>query len=235
MSHDLYIGAYWGPRRESMEKCADRLLCCLRGISHCNDVFKRWFEKGRSRKSALKKEVDLESREQILRLLQSGRHRRDLDKSIIDDLGFHVEIWNGAEEKKAVPFSAICGSYNINPNLSNAVVLDLPEDFGEVAEKECCTELLAVVARAWEPEWAGVISRASRDSRPFDSPFVDWMVYVNHRDVDQSKLPSTAYVHVIDRLGTIVVVQDRPIDPANPIDLSNVKKVSAAVSECPNY
>lgn len=227
---DLYAGAYWGPRRESIDRCADRFIDCLAGIAKFGDVFAKWYEKGKSSRDARARIIDVQSRESVVRLLEKGRNRRDIDGSVIADLGFHLGVWNGAGRQRAASFSVTCGLYNQNPNLSNAVVLNLPEDLGELADKERCVELLAALVRAWEPEWAGVISTASRNSRPFRSPFVDWIVYVNRR-VDRSKLPSAASVKVVDGLGTIILVQEHPIDPSNPMDIANVRMTELIVKQ----
>lgn len=232
MSGDLYVGAYWGPRQEDAGQCADRLTACFQGLHDCDKVFAKWFERGKSRREALKKPVDVRSKDIVRRLLEAGRHRRDLDRIVMDDLGFTVGLWNGGSDSRSVSISICCGLYSENPHLRNSVVIDLPEDLGSLADKDRCVQILKCVAKTWEPDWAGVISRTSRNARPFNPglPFVDWMIYVNQIGIVPLVLPATATTMELAGKGTIVIVQNHPIDPANAADLSNVNAVSASLS-----
>lgn len=229
---DLYIGAYWGPRQESVGQCADRLMACLDRLRDCDEVFSQWFEKGKSRRDALALPIDLRSQEKTLQLLESGRSKRDLDRTTIDDLGFRVNLWNGQASTQSATISISCGIYAENPHLRNSVVLDLPEDLGGLADKDHCVQVLKCVAETWEPDWAGVISRTSRNARSFNPalPFVDWMVYVNQIGIVPAGLPARATKMELTGKGTVVIVQDHPIDPSNPADLSNVNAVRASLS-----
>ena len=225
---DLYIGAYWGPRQESVGQCADRLMACLERLRDCDEFFSQWFEKGKSRRDALALPFDLRSKEKTLQLLESGRSKRDVDRTTIEDLGFRIDLWNGKASTRAAAISVRCGLYAENPHLRNSVVIDLPEDLGGLADKDHCAQVLKCVAETWEPDWAGVISRTSRNARSFNPalPFVDWMFYINRLGIDRAKLPDSATAFEVDGKGTLVIVQDRPIDPVNRADLSNANAVA---------
>ena len=80
---NLYIGAYWGSRQESVGQCADRLMACLLGLRDCDEVFANWFEKGKSRKTVFALTFDYLAKEKRLQLLLSGRNKRDLDRTIM--------------------------------------------------------------------------------------------------------------------------------------------------------
>jgi hypothetical protein len=229
---DLYIGAYWGPRQESVAQCAERLMACLERLHDCDEVFSQWFEKGKSRKDALSKPFEFRAEDNVLRLLEASRHRHELDRSVMDDLGFMVGLWNGGSDVRSTSLSVTCGSYIENLNLRNSVVLDLPEELGGLADKDHCVQVLKCVAETWEPDWAGVISRTSRNARSFNPavPFVDWMVYINQIGIFPAGLPATATKLELTGKGTVVIVQDHPIDPYKPADLSNVNAVSASLS-----
>lgn len=230
--NELYLGAYWGPRQESIDECANRLMACLERLHECNDAFANWFEKGKSRKSALHNPLDFQSREKVLSILAAGRHRRNLDRSVIDDLGFHIGLWNGYSDFRSVAISVSCGLYCESPHLRNSVVLDLPEELGSVSGKDQCIKILNVVADTWEPDWAGVISETSRNVRQINPelPFVDWMFYINRIGIDHTKLPATATAREIEGKGTVIIVQDRPIDPACQHDLANANAIEMMLS-----
>lgn len=225
---DLYIGAYWGPRKESSEQCADRLATCLKELASVSDVFSSWFEKGRSRRDALTHPIQQDG---ILALVKSGSNKRDSDKSAIEDLGFRVGLWNGASEEHSVSLSVTCGSYSQVAGLGNSVVLNFPENLGTLTKREQASEVLASIARAWEPQWAGIISRASRNARPFTpgAPFVDWMIYLSELGSAPSKLPASASVVSVDDLGIIIITQEYPIDANDQSHVQNVQAVEAAI------
>jgi hypothetical protein len=107
-------------------------------------------------------------------------------------------------------------------------VLDLPDELANAAGKDRCLAILTAVVDAWEPDWAGVISRISRNSRSPNpaSPFVDWMVYINRPGINYSSLPSAATTSNIGGRRVVVVVQDRPINPASQADVENADAVA---------
>ena len=96
-------------------------------------------------------------------------------------------------------------------------------------QTERMARVLSVVSRAWEPDWAGVMSRRSMDMRKFDgnSPFVDWMVYVP-QDVSSPEPPAS--VTRLPGLGSIVVVQPTPPSPDDPEATTRAKHISDLIS-----
>jgi hypothetical protein len=56
------------------------------------------------------------------------------------------------------------------------------------------------------------------------------MVYINQIGIFPAGLPATATKLELTGKGTVVIVQDHPIDPYKPADLSNVNAVSASLS-----
>src|SRR5687768_756609 len=101
MIERYYLGAYWGNRKETAAECAERAVALLQWLSRCDEAFGRWFQGGRSRKEALQREVRPDPA--VLRpLLERGRNRRDDDRSVIEELGFRMGLWNGAADSDAV-------------------------------------------------------------------------------------------------------------------------------------
>jgi hypothetical protein len=226
---DLYVGSYWAARKEDLQQSADRLLACLVGLKERNPAFAQWYEKGTSRMDSLKRPVDLRNNERLSQILEAGRHRRDADGSSISELGFHCGLWNGGSGTMSASISVTCGSHSANPNLRNAVVITLPTLSSGLSCAQCYLDVLKTVAEAWEPEWGGVISESSRNARCSDpaAPFVDWMLYINRIDIDHANLPATAKAVNVAGKGTVIIVQERPIDPNQQLDLANVDKVAA--------
>ena len=236
ISIDYFLGAYWKARKESIDECAERLLLFFAALSTCEEILSTWYEKGRSQKQAMQKRVDIRSRDYMLNLLERGRHRRDIPRTVIEDLGFRIGVWNGADKiEKEAGLSITCGSYNPNPNLGNAVVLNLPRELGDLCQSKRMAAVLASAATAWEPAWAGIMNHNTVGARKFKGggPFVDWMLYLSKNQVPQvPSLPQPANVQQVGKLGSIIVVQKEPPDPTNLEHLRNIEQVEAALKTC---
>jgi len=231
MSDDFYVAGYWGPRRESIVECAERLTRCLSFLAECNELFAAWYDKGKSRKDARARQVYPAQREQVLAILEKGRHWTDVPRTLMEDLGFSVGLWNGTSDETASSFRTHCGCYSDVKGLWNNALVEPPGRITAFATVTMMCGILKALITAFEPEWGGVIDGDSRDARncPIGRPVVDWIFYINRLDIDLSKLPPSASIQPVENLGTIIVVQDRPIDPTNPQDLQNIKMVEAAL------
>ena len=127
------LRAYWGTRRESAESCAERLYRFFEAIKTSDDVFAKWYHRGRSRKEALQKPIRTGDMAEIISLVEAGRNRYDVGKQPIDDLGFGVGIWNGGNEPgRDITLSVRCGLYSETPGLGNIVTLHFPEELGRL-------------------------------------------------------------------------------------------------------
>lgn len=232
MAVDLYIGAYWKARQESAHQCASRLSRLLVELARCDAVFASWCKKARKRRDATQSQIGIDDVEALSDLLEAGRNRRDIDNRAIDDLGYRVGIWNGEATSKAVSLSVTCGAYSPNAQLGNSVVLDFPEELGDLAKWDHTIQVLSAVAQAWEPDWAGVISRASRERRNFQPgvPFVDWMLYLSNQIYSVPEIQQACSVQPVDDLGTIVVVQTSPIEADNAAHVEAVRAVEEALA-----
>lgn len=230
MNTSLFLGAYWSARQESIEGCADRLYRMFSELSSCDQTVATWYELARSRKQALARQVAFGNRDYLLDLLNRGRHRRDSDRTVIEELGFGIGLWNGGDEEKAANISVHCGSYC--EQVGNSVVLDLPEDLGDLGRPERMAAVLASVVRAWEPDSGGVMSNAAMKAKDYRVavPFVDWMFYVSYKLARRiPPLAPPARVQEVEGLGSIIVVQDERPDRANPEHVRNIERVEAAL------
>jgi hypothetical protein len=229
---DLYIGAYWKARKETSGGCADRLARFLTALSACGPVFSAWYKRGKTHRQAKPGEIHFEDKDCLLDLLEQGRNRTDVGKQVIEDLGFHIGMWNRRESQNEVGLSVTCGLYSTAPGLGgNCVVIDLPEELGDLRQTQRMANVLVAVATSWEPDWAGVISRKSREARNFvpGKPFVDWMLYVSSRLAANPTVPEPSSVIPVDAIGSVIVVQSEPVKADSPTDLQRVKAVETAL------
>jgi hypothetical protein len=166
--------------------------------------------------------------------LERGRNRRDIGREVIDELGFNVGLWSGPAADREVGLSIQCGLYwkSTNPgvSLSNNVVLTLPKRLEDLGSAENMAKVLSVVATAWEPAWAGVMSRDAMNARDFDAdrPFVDWMTYVPSRI---SEVPAPSSVQQLPGHGSIVVVQATPPSGSEPHELARIRQIDELVQK----
>ncbi len=231
MNSRFFLGAYWPARKESIDQCAGRLLGFFGDLVTCDSALSTWYELGRSREQALEKPADVQNQDYLLKLLDRGRNRRNVERKVIEELGFHISLWNGAGEGKDTGLAVTCGLYWVSPtqnaSLSNCVTVDLPEQLGDLGRAEQMKHLLTTVVRAWEPEWAGVMSREAMRTRSFDArrPFVDWMVFVP-RSV--GLLPPPSSVTDLEN-GSLIVVQPEPPSRSAPEDQSNIQRIEELV------
>jgi hypothetical protein len=229
---DFNVGAYWKARKETVHACADRLVRFLKALASCDPLFAAWYKLGKSRRQAKQVEIDFKNKDCLLDLLDRGRHRKDIGKGVMEDLGFSVGMWNGGETTKMVGLSITCGLYSTVPGLGgNCVVINLPEELGDLREAERMASVLIGVVKCWEPDWAGVISRKSRNTRNFvpGKPFVDWMLYGSNKLMPNPKVPEPSLVIPVDALGSLIIVQQEPVEANNPIHLQRVKAVESAL------
>ncbi len=227
------LGAYWGPREESAEECAERLHRYFLEIAQISDVFAAWFKKGYSRKQASQHQVDVSDRSQVLELIEAGRNRRDFGGEVIEELGFQIGLWNAQEAEKSVGLRVMCGLYADIPGLSgNVVLLGFPARLDELGELGTAKEVVAATVRCWEPEWAGVFSDDAMRSRAFDAlvPFIDWIVYVCDPSSLPERLPKSVSAAHIDDLGWMVALCERAPHPEDLVHLRRVQEVERALS-----
>ncbi len=229
----FYVGAYWKARKESVAECTDRLSEFLSRLSASHEVYSTWYEKGMKRRNIAQKKVDISDRSRLVGLLVKGRSRADdVKRSIIEDLGFSVSLWNGQPEAKAVSFNVACGIFFSSPHFANCVVLDLPDALQDFAQSSRVVEVVRLVAECWEPDWGGAISRMSREQRGYSDggPFVDWIVYLSDAIATVAAVPAPSRVERVGRLGSIVVVQDEPVALGGPAHLDRLARVERAIS-----
>jgi hypothetical protein len=230
MDDRFLLRAYWGPRKETIDKCADRLGQFLARIAVRSDSLAAWFEKSRSRRKATEKAID-SGKDGLMDLLRRCQNREDTTGDVIEDLGFHVALWNGRRGKEVSSLSIKCGMHCSVPGVGfNCVLLNLPEDLGTLANGVAMAQLFADTVESWEPERATVCSELAVDNRGFDArrPFVDWMVYVAELKIAATSVPDAADVRQVAS-GTMIVVEDGPENAIASEHLHKVVQIENAI------
>lgn len=227
MNSRLILGAYWGARQEPLEICAEKLFNFITVIQDYHEVFAHWYRRGRSRADALGSEIDVESLQELLAMLEAGQNRRDTDKGIIENLGFGLGMWNGAEPDMAASLDVRCGLFSKVAGLTNSLVLNFPKELGRLRDCEATGKLLAVAATFWDPDWAGIFSNEAMKSRDWElKPFVDWIVYVPQKI---ASVPPPSSLRHLEKGGSLIVVQPDPPILGNPDDQKRIREIEQII------
>jgi hypothetical protein len=176
---NFYVGAYWGPRKESALDCAKRLSNCLSQLGVAHPTLASWHPKGASRAAASGASVSVVP-EDLAQLLARGRNRRDVDGSVIEELGFSAGLWN--RKSVAVAFSVTCGSYLSIGSIMNSFVIQLPAPEAEALElyePRIAQAITYSLVDSWDPEWATWASFSMREVQGQSSaPIFGWLTYL---------------------------------------------------------
>lgn len=222
VTEPFVLGAYWGPRRESVDACAMRLSRCLRELGSAHEVLASWYRKGTGRAARQKPPVatDVES---LRDLLLAGRNRTDFGREVIEELGFSVDLWN--RNPVEVGLGIHCGSHTTVAGIMNSFVLDLPKPDASSAplfSRDVAGGLVRTAAWCWEPDWAVLTTSSLRERQAAGprEPSVGWVTYLR----DPRPIPNTLPTGVIaERLngGTLLLVggsaEDVPVDTVDSL------------------
>jgi hypothetical protein len=223
----LFLGAYWQSRKESIAVCSRHSRDFFCKISQLGARLSKWYELGESRKDALRRKARLDDLSYWKGLLSQGRHRTDLGNKVMHDLGFSFGLWNGGPDTAACGVHIHCGDYA--GTLTNCLAMDI-----RIADPSAILpEVLRITADVWQPDWAGVMSKAAMDRRNYNAsrPFVDWMTYISDRWLpDPPKLAAPSVVEQVPG-GTLIVVQETPPDVDNPEDQRSVRAAKRAIEK----
>lgn len=161
----LFVGAYWGPRAESREACADRLSKFLRELAERDSIFSQWFKKAMSRKKA---SVAIPTEPIALAPHLKGNHR-DIGGELISELGFSFSAWTGREANVSVSLDVACGAYS--HLVGNSVLVSF--DPAASPSLDLLQEIMKTAVAAFDPEEA-VVNSTERLS-PY-APLPAWKV-----------------------------------------------------------
>src|SRR5690606_21433638 len=83
------------------------------------------------------------------------------------DFGYSFAAWNGRPESaESIALSITCAATPLYPDWGNSVEFRLPRPADAIPtlhEPDVLLGILRVVANAWEPDWAVLISHEYRD------------------------------------------------------------------------
>lgn len=212
-----FIGAYWGNRKESLSSCAARLEGFLAEISGISADFKPWFKKSHSKKETLNRSVAF-SAQTLATELAKGSNKRDVDGSLIEDLGFRLDLWNGSDDSRSVGLNVLCGA--AVDGINNACVLKYWQLGLEAAfpQTSKAVDIVTAMVRHWDPDWVTVTSYdvlqiLEKDLGVVRRLLPGWIMYCADRVISGVKWPAVySRARCLDR-GELITLTERPISP----------------------
>ncbi|HEX8822881.1 MAG TPA: Imm52 family immunity protein [Archangium sp.] len=213
-----YVGAYWGPRKETARECAQRAELFFHLLTRCDPTFTQWYRGGRGAPRELPGHPVRPAVEEWEQLFLRGRNRTDVGKKVIEDLGFMEVVVNA--KKDATSIHLHCGEYS--PWGSGNTCLIYPPEEGPAAERilsaPVLAEVLTSMATAWDPDFAmasstemvDLVQKRKREVR------VGWLTYLSRRLGKLPPLPAPVRVEPVGTLGWLLVLSPERMMAHNP-------------------
>jgi hypothetical protein len=212
-----YVGAYWGPRKETALECARRTELFFHMLARCDPSFNQWYRAGRGFPRELPGWPVHPQAEEWEKLLLKRRLRNDVDKGVIENLGFRARVWNA--RKEATHVSLHCGVYS--PWSHNSCLLESLSLKGlqeRLLRVPLLAEVLTSMATAWDPDFAiasstemvRLVQKRKREVR------VGWLTYLSRRLGKLPPLPAPVRIEPVGTLGWLLVLSSEPMTASNP-------------------
>jgi hypothetical protein len=218
MQDKYYVGAYWGPRKETALECARRAELFLLMLARCDPSFAQWYGAGRGSPRELPGQPIHPEMKELETFFLKGSSRTDIGREVIEDLGFSRMVWNA--KKEATELHLTCGGYSPWGGPNSCLLY--PPRQGPVRERilsaPVLAEVLTSVATAWDPDFAMVsstemvrlIQKRKREVR------VGWLTYLSRRLGTLPPLPAPVRIEPVGALGWLLVLSLEPMTASNP-------------------
>lgn len=160
---DISLHVQWEARKENVVSCAVQVSEFAQLLEESSPAFSVWAHKARSRKEALQNaKLDLNDTEKVTGLLMRGRNRTDVKpRTVIEELGFSIGLWNQDAHGISASLSIHCGSYS--KYVGNSIIVEFsPVLKKSVVTAQCQIGILRGMIEIWKPESGAIARRAAR-------------------------------------------------------------------------
>jgi hypothetical protein len=226
MDEKYYVGGYWGDRKETALECARRAELFFHMLARCDPTFAQWYRRGRGFPRELPGYPVRPEAQEWEQLFLHGRNRNDVDKGVIEHLGFSAHVWNEKKDPSRVRFT--CGGYT--PWAVNTCLF-LPPHEGPVRERilsaPVLAEVLTSVATAWDPDFAIATSIQMLDlvRKRKGEVRVGWLTYLSRRLGALPPLPAPVRIESVGTLGWLLVLSPERMTASNPEHVAYTARV----------
>ena len=218
MQDKYYAGAYWGPRRETALECARRAELFFHLLARCDSSFTQWYRAGRGFPRELPGHSVRPEVKELERLLLQSRNRTDVNKTVIEELGFSQRVWNAKKERTEVSFYCGIDSPWGGPNsclLEPTREQPLRE---RLLSASVQTGVLTSMITAWDPDFAIASSSEMVDlvQQHKSEVRVGWLTYLSRRLGTVPPLPAPVRIEPVGTLGWLLSLSSEPMTAAHP-------------------
>jgi hypothetical protein len=227
MQEKYYVGAYWGPRQETALECARRAELFLHMLARCDPSFAQWYRAGRGFPRELPGYPVRPEVEDLEQLMLRGRNRANIDREVVEELGFSLLLWNA--KKESTHLSLNCGVYSPWGG-PNSCLLRLTRE-QPIRERLLChpvmTGVLTSMATAWDPDFA-MASSSEMVKFMEKGTFavrVGWLTYLSRRLGRLPPLPSPVHIEPLGTIGWLLTLSPEPMTASNPEHVAFTSRV----------
>src|SRR5579863_7598505 len=228
MTSDLYeLRAGWGPRAETAEECATRLIRMIEAVIGLHPGFPLMAWPG-ANGMTMDKLLRAPSRIEILS--KAFRPRPIGASDDVDTKGFDFSASTALENSRALTMQILAG-HQLNypyqawfPNIALLVMNTRDDGYDNYGADEAIKPALLSIISAWEPDFAGAYSwnfgQYSHAARPGHSFFQGmWMVYLSAVHANGFSAPSVSINEAVAG-GLLMSATDGSFDPLNLAQVS---------------
>lgn len=166
----ISVHVQWEARKENVVSCAAQVSEFVHLLEELSPAFSVWAQKSQSRKAALQNSnLDLNDTEVVTGLLLRGRNRTDVKpRTVIEELGFSIGLWNKDAHEVSASLSIHCGCYS--KYVGNSIILEFsPVLKKSVVTTQCQIGILRGMIEIWKPT-TGAITRQAAGPHPLGLP-----------------------------------------------------------------
>ena len=173
--NDLFVGLYWGQRRENRKAVAKRLAQFFE-IIRAEQRFETWYKLGISKKISLKDELDL---------TVAAVEKRLGDSDFVPE-GFTFAAWNGADSS----IETAVGAYD--EYLLNSLTISLPSEIPWSESLNLAKTVFKAGDIAFAPEWGVLTSDEWLDTYDLSvrEPFCSVETYIGRKGLSEVAMKS---------------------------------------------
>lgn len=234
LTHATTLYAYWGNRREGLEATAVRMATMLDSLKPIHPAFERWLWQIPQDEQWVPYGGEPRTIQGLVTAFQAELTDPNVERPSVPGFGFSTSAWNGEPENRAGAFRCSL-EHTDNPAIfPNLVTFTLrSRQFGDPTMicTETLTQVLAAVAKAWNPVWATVYPKDLWNvlELPPAPLRTGWITFLSNPLADEFVIPQGFRTEIGPDDGLIIVTTDAVFEPENPAHIALAEALKPAL------
>lgn len=224
-----FFGAYWGPRAESVDQCAERIARLIPALGAIDDLLTGWHDEAEIIPNSVVQPIVTTAHQDLVERLKIGIARDDIGE-VMDTLGYSV-YWQNKSNSGRITLHISLGV--TSKLVSNLVIFQFPDPIvaPSIYSTRSASALVSTIIDIFQPDravWLDDDSHAAQKEPDRISPIggfaigklighpAGWATYLADSEAtgfDRNLLPATASTRRVSG-GTLVFLGDDPAKPA---------------------